>query len=146
MSLSLCDTCKQLNIRELLSLSESQKSSSVPAVLAAYQTESLDFKPGLPNFFRHQSSLDAVQTAAKLGCPLCNLIYERWSENPEQSSTVDKVIDDSGEGQLYIGTSGHFPSKGEIPVITVIQRPGGSSPRTLCTFDVVSARGQYNIT
>ncbi len=143
MSLYLCDICQRFNIRELLSLSESQRSNSVRAASTAYQTGSLELKPGLPDFFFHQSSLGAVETAAKLGCALCNLIYECWSKNPERCPRVDKAIDDSGEGQLFIGTGGHFPSKGEIPVITVTQRQGARSSRTLCTFDVISARSQY---
>jgi hypothetical protein len=145
MSLCLCDVCQRLNIRELLSLSESQRSNSVQATLTAYQTEFLELKPGLPDFFRHQSSLGAVETAAKLGCALCNLIYECWSENPERCPRVDEADDDSGQGQLFIGTSGHFPSKGEMPVITVTQIPGDRSSRTLCTFDVISERSQYEI-
>lgn len=138
----LCTVCQRLDIRELLAQSEAQKSTRIETTLAGDHDEFLEYKPGLPNFFKHQNSLDAVKRSAE-SCTLCEFIFKSWSGSLERSEAVDKAIDDAGQGQLFIGTSGHSVSRSEIPIIIVTQKPEGHSSRTLCTFDVFSDRGQY---
>jgi hypothetical protein len=138
----LCDVCQQLDIRELLAQSDAQSSTLVKAQLTGLLEDFLEYKPGLPDFFQHHKSLGALQASAKDGCSFCKLICDSWFRSPERSATVDKAIDDAGQGQLLIGSSGHNVSKAEMPIIIVTQRPGGHSSRTLCTFDVFSERGE----
>lgn len=140
MSVQLCDVCQAFDVRQLLLLSEAQEPTWLKTTLAGIYDEDLQWKAGLPDFFTHHKSYAALEISSKLGCPLCNIIYERWPKSSKKSIAVDKAIDDAGLGQLFIGTSRCNISKGEIPVITVTQRPAGNSPRTLCTFDVCSER------
>jgi hypothetical protein len=142
MALHLCNVCQGLDIRALLALSETQKSTSVKITLISFLHVDTEFKPGVPDFYQHQTSIDALIKASESGCTLCKLIYESRSDSSAQSLVADRAIDNAGLGQLFIGTSGHNISKGEIPIVTVTQRPAESSPRTICTFDVFSEKGQ----
>lgn len=142
LSLNLCDMCQQLDIRELLDQSDAQSSTLVKAQLTGLLEDFLEYKPGLPDFFQHHKSLGALQASAEDGCSFCKLIWDSWFHSPERLATIDKAIDDAGQGQLLIGSSGYNVSKAEIPIIIVTQRPHGHSSRTLCTFDVFSERGE----
>ncbi|KAH6714879.1 heterokaryon incompatibility protein-domain-containing protein [Leptodontidium sp. MPI-SDFR-AT-0119] len=139
MSLHLCDVCQKLDIRKLLAQSEAQTSTTIKTRLTGLHDDFLEYKSGLPDFFQHQKSLSALETSANTGCTFCRLIFESWSGDSGRYPTADKAIDDAGQGQLFIGTSGHCVSKAEMPTIIVTQRPDHSS-RTLCTFDVFSNR------
>lgn len=140
-SLHLCDVCQKFDISDLLARSETQPSTTTKTRLTGLLDDFLEYKPGLPDFFRHQQSLRALESSATNGCALCKLIWESWSGNPQRSESVDRSIDEAGQGQLFIGTSSHSVSRAEMPIIIVTQRPDGHSSRTLCTFDVFSERG-----
>ncbi len=142
LSRDLCDICQQLDIRELLSQSEAQASTTTKTRLTGLLDEFLEYKPGLPEFCRYHNSLGTLESSAKTGCTFCNLIWKSWSGNPQRSESVDKAIDDAGQGQLFVGTSSHSVSKAEMPIIIVTQKPDGHSSRTLCTFDAFSDRGE----
>lgn len=141
LSLHLCEVCQQLDICELLAQSDAQTSTIEKTRLTGLLDDFLEYKPGLPDFFQHHKSLGALQASAEDGCSFCKLISDSWLGGPESSATVDKAIDDAGQGQLFIGSSSYSVSKAEMPIIIVTQRPDGHSSRTLCTFDAFSERG-----
>lgn len=138
----LCDVCQGFDVAELLSRAENQVSTTMLTALDGVHTEEMEFKAGMPLFFEHYQTLKAVEESADFGCALCSLIWACWSGSRGRSSMVDRAIDDSGQGQVFIGTSGFNVSKAEMPLITVTQRPDGTSSRTLCTFDVYAPRGR----
>lgn len=140
MSSHLCTICQALDIRQLLIASRDQKSSQIKTRLTGLLDADLEWKTGIPDFFKHQGSFEALENAAKLGCALCNLIWQCCPEDIRQSGG-EKGVDINKQSQLFIGSSSFNVSKGEIPVITVSQRPPGKSPRALCSFDVFAERG-----
>jgi hypothetical protein len=141
----LCGVCQGLDVAELLAQAEGQVSTRVLTALDGVHDEDMEFKAGIPLFFQHHKSLKSLEASADFGCALCTLIWKCWSGSRGRSSEVDRAIDDAGQGQMFVGTSGYNVSKAEMPLITVTQRPDGRSSRTLCTFDVFSGRGKYII-
>jgi len=139
---NLCDVCQGFDVAELLAQAEGQASTAMLTALDGDHNEEMEFKAGIPLFFEHQKSLKSLKESADHGCALCSLIWKCWSDSRGRSATVDKAIDDSGQGQVFFGTSGYNISKAEMPLITVTQRPDGHSSRTLCTFDVYAERSE----
>jgi hypothetical protein len=139
----LCNICQGLDVAELLAQAEGQVSTTVLTALDSVHDEDMEFKAGIPMFFQHHKSLKSLEASADFGCTLCTLISKCWSGSQGRSSEVDIAIDDAGQGQLFVGTSGYNVSKAEMPLITVTQRPDSHSSRTLCNFDVYSERGEY---
>lgn len=135
MSLPLCDLCQQFDIRELLLLSEKQESTSTKTRLTGSVSADIAFRPGIPDFFKYHPTLAAFKEANS-GCRLCTIIWNLWSKSPQAGSGADEYLDNSGQGQIYIGTTGSNVTKHENPSITVSQRPQGQSPRILCNFEV----------
>lgn len=139
----LCDVCQGFNICELIAKAEGQTSIKALTRLDGLHDEEMEIKSGIPQFYEHHKSLSALVAAASSDCSLCSLIWKCWSESRARSAEVDKAIDDAGQGQVFIGTSGYNVSKAEMPLVTVTQRPDGRSSRTLCTFDLFAERGTY---
>lgn len=135
MTSSLCNLCQSFDIRELLLHSAEQEPDSVKSQLTGNVNADIAYRKGLPKFFKYHPTLAALKEA-HTACILCKTIWELWSASPQAGSEADEWLDKTGQGQIYIGTSGSNVTKIESPSVTISQRPLNESPRILCNFEV----------
>jgi hypothetical protein len=143
MAPNLCHLCQQFDIRKLLLLSAKQDLTSRKTQLTGNLAIDVEWRSGIPDFFRHQNSLTALEKSSRDGCDFCTCIWETWSKSNEARTPVDAYLDKIGQGQIFIGTSGYNVTKRESPSIAISQRPANESPRTLCNFEVFAITSEW---
>ncbi|RAL62017.1 hypothetical protein DID88_002506 [Monilinia fructigena] len=135
MPSNLCKKCQIFNIRKVFLDTASQNATSAKGAVSGYQNVDLQVRPGIPEFYRHHISTAALKASSESGCEFCTLIWESRSKK-EQDTAVDMWLDETGQGQIFIGTGSSSVVKRESPYILVSQRPANSSPRNLCNLEV----------
>lgn len=120
-----------------------QNATSVKGPVTGYQYIDLQVRPGIPEFHKHHISTAALRASSESGCEFCTLICESWSKK-EQDTAIDMWLDETGQGQIFIGTGSSSVVKREIPYILVSQRPANSSPRNLCNLEVFTGVGEFD--
>ncbi|TGO61150.1 hypothetical protein BOTNAR_0133g00140 [Botryotinia narcissicola] len=138
MSPNLCEICQKFDLRKLFLDSAAQNATSAKGAISGYQSVDLQVRPGLPEFYKHHISTAALKASSEAGCEFCVLIWTTRSKK-EQDITVDKWLDETGQGQIFIGTGSSSVAKRESPYVLVSQRPANSSPRNLCNLEVFAA-------
>ncbi|KAI9641245.1 hypothetical protein NHQ30_010045 [Ciborinia camelliae] len=138
MSPIVCETCQKFNLRKLFLDSAAQNATSAKGAVSGYQNVDLQVRPGIPEFYKHHISTAALRASSESGCEFCKLI---WIARPkkEQDTTVDQWLDETGQGQIFVGTGSSSVVKRENPYIVISQRPANSSPRNLCNLEVFAA-------
>ncbi|KAF7876719.1 hypothetical protein EAF04_001803 [Stromatinia cepivora] len=138
MAPNLCETCQKFNLRKLFLDSAAQNATSAKGAISGYQNIDLQVRPGIPEFYKHHSNTAALNASSELGCEFCSLIWTARLKK-EQDAIVDHWLDETGQGQIFVGTGSSSVAKRESPYIVVSQRPANSSPRNLCNFEVFAA-------
>ncbi|KAK6609138.1 heterokaryon incompatibility protein [Botrytis cinerea] len=116
MSPDLCEICQKFDLRKLFLDSAAQNATSAKGAISGYKNVDLQ----------------------RLDVNFCVLIWTTRSKK-EHDITVDKWLDETGQGQIFIGTGSSSVTKRESPYVLVSQRPANSSPRNLCNLEVFAA-------
>lgn len=138
--MSLCKICQGFDIRALLLQSAAQKPRA-SGITNRNLVDAEDYRPAIPYFYKHQSSIVTLKKSAEQNCELCDLFWCIWIKTLGKPDATEEWLDATFRGQIYIGCSGWTTSKQGLPYITLIQNPSSGGDRTLCSFEAFAYRG-----
>ena len=141
--MDICNVCQGFDIRKLLLQSVVQKPRA-SGITNRNLVDAEDYRPPIPYFCPHQSSIVALKKSAEQNCRLCNLFWHTWIKTLTKSNVTDEWLDATFKGRIYIGCSGWTTSKQGLPYITLIQHPSSGGDRQLCSFEAFAFRGTRN--
>ena len=139
--MNLCEVCRGFDIRGLLLASEAQAPQATGA-LGRTLVDADDFRPPLPQFYKHHESIVALKQSSEKGCNLCRLFWLTWVKTLTKTDYTEEWLDKTLPGQIYIGCSSWTTSGQGFPYITVNQQSSVGASRTLCSFEAFADRGE----
>jgi hypothetical protein len=138
--MALCTVCKDFDIRALLLQAVAQKTRP-SGITDRNLIDAEDYRPPIPYFYKHYSSIVALRRSSEEGCDLCDLFWRTWTKTLTKSDITDEWLEATFEGIIYIGCSGWTTSREGLPYVAVTQKPSFGGSRTLCSFEAFADRG-----
>jgi len=138
--MDLCTLCRGFDIRALL-LESAAQSTRPSGITDRNLIDAEDYRPPIPYFYKHQTSIVALKKSSEQSCSLCNLIWCTWVKTLNKTDFTDEWLDATFQGSIFIGCSGWTVSREGLPYVAVIQQPSSSGSRTLCSFEAFADRG-----
>ncbi|CAG8951369.1 hypothetical protein HYFRA_00007281 [Hymenoscyphus fraxineus] len=139
--MELCVLCQNFDIRALLLASAAQPPESTGNADRNF-VDAQDFRPPIPHFYPHYTTILDLKHSAEKGCPLCTLLWDTWMATLPNSEFPEGFYERIFDGQIFIGSSGWMVSRQGVPYVTVGQKTVDGKSRTLCSFEAFAERDE----
>lgn len=142
--MSFCNLCQSFDIRALLLKSTAQ----IPQATGLTNRNGIDaddYRLPLPHLYTHHRDIVALKRSAEQGCTLCDLLWSTWFATLPKNDMTDDTLNETFQGQVYVGCSGWTTSIQGGPYVTLSQQDSAGRSRTLCYFEAYAERGKKTI-
>lgn len=134
----LCNICQGFDIRALLLKSAAQNTRE-SGITDRSLIDIGDYRPPIPDFYKHHNSIVALKKSSEWGCSLCDLFWHTWLKTLSKTDYTDEWLDRTFEGTIYLGCSGWTTTREGLPYVTATQY-STTGTRTLCSLEAFADR------